>query len=628
MKQTLRLLAFLLLSLLFARCEEDSGLSGAVSSGRLVAPAYTITTVSAKHLPGLSAFLESDAKLFLHKHDTLAGAIFDTGHIIEVTDTLNSANYSMGFSYPGAPEGSLYNLIIGKDPQGNYTAPVVMEYQCDASQLPAFLESGYNLHYFKGSIRRYRFEDFFSNTELSGKPPGDCTQFDVYGDPLPCAETEFEGSGTGTGGSAAAGENGSAPGGGTGDGNSGGSGGYGITVYHIIPSGAWYEFGPGSVCQHPGECQIVINIGGAAQQKSSCPPCTPPGEGVGVAPTYPYAVNKLHLAFDGGLTPTQLQWLSQHSNITGELNAFLIENSFSEEATTAALISIALAITDSLTNFFSGEYGTVMATYWPGPGISGYTVKYQEHVIREMLMIMETEYPPGHTFSFPELLKITLRAQKETLHLGLDVMGMSPGVGVVFDVVNAVAYSIEADWTNASLSLGAAIPVAGQWVASSRIAKKVVHLINGKKVYLKIYSLANTTVKFSNRSQLRKVLGITDPAIHAHHVIPYNSYTEELVQAAAKYSDGIPGGKSAWHINDSYNGIAMPEHLHLAGHHAYKAAIEDKMRVLYNNLENPEVEAYDALMDFCTAIKNQIHANPALTSGDFVDFINSYTLPL
>ena len=67
----------------------------------------------------------------------------------------------------------------------------------------------------------------------------------------------------------------------------------------------------------------------------------------------------------------------------------------------------------------------------------------------------------------------------------------------------------------------------------------------------------------------------------------------------------------------------MPESLHLSGHAAYKTAIENKMLSIYNSLIDKNNQAYDALMDFCTAIKNEINAHPNLTSGDFVNFINN-----
>ncbi|OIR24951.1 hypothetical protein [Bathymodiolus thermophilus thioautotrophic gill symbiont] len=46
--------------------------------------------------------------------------------------------------------------------------------------------------------------------------------------------------------------------------------------------------------------------------------------------------------------------------------------------------------------------------------------------------------------------------------MALDVAGLSPGVGIIPDVINAVIYTIEGDFTNAGISGLSAIPLLGQ----------------------------------------------------------------------------------------------------------------------------------------------------------------------
>jgi hypothetical protein len=56
-----------------------------------------------------------------------------------------------------------------------------------------------------------------------------------------------------------------------------------------------------------------------------------------------------------------------------------------------------------------------------------------------------------------------------TIHLALDVGGMSPGMGIVFDLVNAGLYLFEGDLVNAGVAAGAAIPVFGQGVTAGKL---------------------------------------------------------------------------------------------------------------------------------------------------------------
>ena len=48
--------------------------------------------------------------------------------------------------------------------------------------------------------------------------------------------------------------------------------------------------------------------------------------------------------------------------------------------------------------------------------------------------------------------------------MALDVAGLSPGVGIIPDVINTVIYTIEGDFTNAGISGLSAIPLLGQVV--------------------------------------------------------------------------------------------------------------------------------------------------------------------
>ncbi|TKI63151.1 hypothetical protein FC756_18790, partial [Lysinibacillus mangiferihumi] len=67
----------------------------------------------------------------------------------------------------------------------------------------------------------------------------------------------------------------------------------------------------------------------------------------------------------------------------------------------------------------------------------------------------------------------------DTLQVGLDVVGLVPGVGEVADGLNAVIYYARGDKVNAALSLGAMIPFAGMASAGAKFINKGAKAFNG-----------------------------------------------------------------------------------------------------------------------------------------------------
>ena len=61
-------------------------------------------------------------------------------------------------------------------------------------------------------------------------------------------------------------------------------------------------------------------------------------------------------------------------------------------------------------------------------------------------------------------------------HMALDVVGLSPGVGIIPDVINAIAYTIEGDFANAGISGLSAIPLLGQVVTAGKYGAKVASI--------------------------------------------------------------------------------------------------------------------------------------------------------
>jgi len=212
--------------------------------------------------------------------------------------------------------------------------------------------------------------------------------------------------------------------------------------------------------------------------------------------------------------------------------------------------------------------------------------------------------------------KIYWEASKDIVHITLDVFGMIPVVGEIADLTNGVLYTIEGDGLNATLSFAATIPVAGWAATGTKYAVKVVNATTiGTKVRLTWKVLSDGAIYFgSSGNKLRKALGITDSAIHAHHLIPWAKKDLLIIQKAAK-------SKNAFHMNEALNGIPMPNDLHLTGHSVYSAKIDE---ILINNFDvnmTPN-EAYDFVTGLASHIRDLITNNPTLNSGQIANLIS------
>ena len=56
-------------------------------------------------------------------------------------------------------------------------------------------------------------------------------------------------------------------------------------------------------------------------------------------------------------------------------------------------------------------------------------------------------------------------------HLALEAVGLLPGIGIMADLINAGLYGLEGDYVNASLSVGAAIPLIGYAANAARVGR-------------------------------------------------------------------------------------------------------------------------------------------------------------
>ncbi|WP_066225026.1 AHH domain-containing protein [Formosa haliotis] len=210
--------------------------------------------------------------------------------------------------------------------------------------------------------------------------------------------------------------------------------------------------------------------------------------------------------------------------------------------------------------------------------------------------------------------KVYWEASKDFVHIALDGFGMIPVVGEIADLTNGVLYLVEGDGVNATLSFAATVPIVGWGATAGKYVFKIIPSTIGPQVRLTWKVLANGTVYFGSAgSKLRKVLGITDSALHAHHLIPWAQRLHPVVQKAAKSGN-------LFHINEALNGIPRPSSLHLTGHSAYNT----KTQQILNNLDpNASIdEAYDFVSGFASHIRTLITNNPNLNSGQIADLIS------
>jgi hypothetical protein len=318
----------------------------------------------------------------------------------------------------------------------------------------------------------------------------------------------------------------------------------------------------------------------------------------------------------------QNNFFTESGDFANELIDFCLDEENSTESLNAFNTTLDLINSNNFLNIGTEASNAIISSnlneHWPTIGTYGFMMTYNALVLQEMQLIMST-YPDGHVFTTKEYALIYLKAQTEAMHLALDILGMTPVIGPVFDVTNGVWYTFNGDFVNAGMSYLAVVPFVGDWTTVARITKRVYTVGGTTKVILKAYRKLDGTIVFSNRGQLRKMLGLTNLAYHAHHIIPYSLTVHPLVQKAAKFSSDV---KKAWHPNDIANGIPILADFHLNGHAAYTAKIENYLNNLNNLNPNMSIEAaHDALTEYMQLVKNTIIANPNLSLGEIAILI-------
>ena len=414
-----------------------------------------------------------------------------------------------------------------------------------------------------------------------------------------------------------------------------------MRVYHETPEDGTFEWAPGAVCHHTTEgdmCTIIIEFrsscgggegggspgtGGSPEAGGAPTDYGVPGGGGGTpgngGPNAPVTVMEPPLGPEGALdvgsalssflpdlTSEQTGWINAVGNQSEVLDLLMLlqENSFSEEAETATLLTLTSLMNATLSGPYDTEHYTVINSYTQPDLTDPYTAAVWAAHFSMQCAVLKLQHPEWSD------LRVFWEASKEMVHLALDIGGLVPVVGEVCDLVNGVLYTLEGDGVNASLSFAATIPIAGWFATGAKLAYK-----GSWKFVVKANGLIDFGVR--NSKKFREALGlIPGDGKHAHHIIPWDFKTSDIVQKASK-------SKDAFHINEALNGIPLPSSNHLTGHHLYNTKIESIFTYLGETYPNMDSSAaYNHINALADQIKDLIIANPNMNLGQISDLIN------
>jgi hypothetical protein len=126
------------------------------------------------------------------------------------------------------------------------------------------------------------------------------------------------------------------------------------------------------------------------------------------------------------------------------------------------------------------------------------------------------------------------------LHIGLDGLGMTPGLGIIPDMINAGIYGLEGDWENMGWSSSAAIPFAGLFTTPSKYVKKAYNKIaTGNSIIPRAWKSGVDGV--SNFKQFDKLKGVslTKQEAELLQKWQYSSYANRMTTAERTQLDNL-----------------------------------------------------------------------------------------
>lgn len=245
--------------------------------------------------------------------------------IMQVVDTLGRDNYSFKLWTDDTNPDTFYNLIVGPLGENNERPSFILKYQMDADFSEELNNGLASMRDFRGQIEKYATNTFFSKAQNKSTCNDPCEVYDFEDDPEQVGGNDGGNSGGGSGGGSS-GDGGSSGGGSGSNGSSGtsttgGTGGGGPSVI-FIPCGCEPHHDLGESCTCLEQPTIIIALQRVSKSSCNCE------EGSGTV-----GVNlPVHLDNILNLNTAQTTFIENNPLIGFQINGFLANNDFSEEA--------------------------------------------------------------------------------------------------------------------------------------------------------------------------------------------------------------------------------------------------------------------------------------------------------
>ena len=251
-------------------------------------------------------------------------------------DSLGRTQYTFQFYFQDTPDNVFYNLVTGEDNNPDFPVfePYVIIYTCSTRHLQTFINSGFNLNSFQGSITIHAFNEFFEGTGSFNKGRNQRKK----GKQSSCDPASIHNFSSG-----------------------GGAGiikipskptGYGFyfTTYHTIPDGRTYVYTRDSTCHHKGQCSVYTvitpippNAPETGVKKGGADPCSgcPKVPSNGITANLARIQSKISYHLPLIFSQTELDWLARNKKVFSDVLDILIRSKFSFAAKAEAKLTAA-----------------------------------------------------------------------------------------------------------------------------------------------------------------------------------------------------------------------------------------------------------------------------------------------
>jgi len=363
---------------------------------------------------------------------------------------------------------------------------------------------------------------------------------------------------------------------------------------------------PGNSCSNPDTFQWVITISCSSADKRiknnfsglECQNCDISDFG-----TPAFTPTKISTAINrdlgGVLSDYHLWYLSENSAFAYELRSVLADGSAID--TDAALFTIAAGMNGVLDKPFTPEFALEVDELVEADLSNPATLHLFYTYFSAKIAFLKHDHPEWSDG------KLLYEATKEAIHWTLDIAGLVPVLGEPADLINGVLYAIEGDGVNATLSVVSAVPFYGYITSGPKIGFKVIQSATDLQSRIVFRWIVNREgfITFGDQSQLRHVIGLTDPNKRAHHIIPWQKNIQEhpVVQKAAR-------SKHSFHMNEVLNGLSVDKSRNVS-HKDYNNLIKLKLDQINNSRNQGKSDEffYEELVKLINNAKNAIESS-------------------